>query len=186
MMTTVSQRLPYAVGIGLLYLQLTGNVVPSNLVAAAIVGGALSLLVPPGERTLPLREWPSVILALLRHALTVAVDVFVNGLVVASLVIWRTRRVHPGLVQIRNQHSTEIASALDAHAITISPGQMVVCIEDNDFQTHCLQAPEARAAGRDSGHARHERIERLVGLPRRGPAQAPPGSPPDAPPGTPT
>lgn len=183
MRTTVSQRLPYAVGIGLLYLQLTGSVALPNLVAAVLVGGALSLLVPPGERTLPLREWPGVVLALLRHAVTVAIDVFVNGLVVASLVLWRTRRVHPGLVQLRNQHSTEIASALDAHAITISPGQMVVCIEADDFQTHCLQAPEARTSGRDAGHARHERIERLVGLPRRartGPSPQPPMREPHA------
>lgn len=156
-------RVPLAAGLTALYLLMTGNAEPSNLAVSAVLGVGLSLLLPPPETRRSARDWPRIITAFVVHSITVAWEVLVNGLLVASLVLWRRSRVRPGLVAIPNGHSTEMAAALDAHAVSLSPGQLVLRIEPDSYTTHCLLAPEVRAHGPDVGAARRARIERFAG-----------------------
>lgn len=159
----VFARVPLAAGLTALYLLITGNAEPSNFAVAAVLGVGLSLLLPPPETRRSARDWPRIITAFVVHSLTVAWDVLVNGLLVASLVLWRRSRVRPGPVRIRNGHSTEMAAALDAHAVSLSPGQLVLKIEPDHYTAHCLLAPEVRAEGPDAGATRRARIERFAG-----------------------
>lgn len=165
MRTALLARVLHAGNMALLYVLLSGNVAWVNLVVAVLLGTGLSMLIPAGETCPRLRDWPRVFVALLHHGVLVAWDVIINGFLVASMVLWRTSRVQPGLVPMRNGHTSELGAALDAHSITLAPGTMVVSFEPELFRVHCLEAPKAVADGPDAGASRRTRIERFVGVP---------------------
>ncbi|MEM1098262.1 MAG: Na+/H+ antiporter subunit E [Planctomycetota bacterium] len=143
----MTRRLTTALGIAALYLFVTSNLQASNLVVAATVGLVLAALLPGGRALRP-ADVPRAMIAGLQHAARLTWDVLLNGVIVAKMVAGGRRAISPGFVRVRDRHDRELASALEAHAITISPGTMVIDFEgehvrenrggEPTFEVHCL------------------------------------------------
>ena len=142
------------------YLALTGNAHPGNIVLGGVVTlGVLALLPSPGARVAG-RPWLASLWAYARFFAGLAVDIVKCGFQVALVVLRPSLPIRPGILAIRSGCRTAVGTALSAHAITVTPGEMVVEIgRDGTLYTHCLDV-EASAKAADAEQAvRRERLE---------------------------
>ncbi len=132
------------VGLWLIYLALTANLEWSNLVLGLLVATGLTLVLNPPRGNFKLRDLPVALWALARYILVIAVDVAKSGVATARIVLDPALPVKPGIIAIPSGCSSELATALSAHAITVAPGEMVVEIgQDGTMYTHALDATHA-------------------------------------------
>ena len=140
-----------------IYLALTGNWQPGNVVLGALVATVATLLVQPRGGQMDFRRLPAAAWAIVRYIAILAADVVKSGIGVARIVLDPNLPIQPGIVAIESGCQSELATALSAHALTITPGEMVIGIDANGVMyTHCLDAThsaeyaaEAQAMRRD-------------------------------------
>lgn len=125
----------------LVYLLLTNNWEVSNIMVGGIVSAAVVWLLRPQLQPLSWRRVPDALLALLHYLVILVVDIVKNGIVVARIVVSPSLPIQPGIVAIPSLSQSELATALSAHAITLTPGELVLEIgDDGTMYTHCLDA----------------------------------------------
>jgi multisubunit Na+/H+ antiporter MnhE subunit len=150
------------VGLWLVYLALTSNLEPSNLVVGLLVAAGLTALLRPPRGASDLRRLPAALLALGRYLLVVVVDAIKSGLMAARLVIDPALPVKPGIITIPSGCDSELATALSAHAITLAPGEMVVEIgEGGVMYTHALDATHAAEYVAEAQQLRRELLRKI-------------------------
>ena len=126
-------------GLWLVYLALTSNLEVSNLVVGLLVAMGLTALLHPGPSGIRPRQVPGVLWAMARYTAVVGKDVFLGGLQVARFTLDPKLPIHPAVIAIPSGTESELATALSAHAITLSPGAMVMEIgEHGVMYTHTL------------------------------------------------
>jgi multicomponent Na+:H+ antiporter subunit E len=144
------------------YVLLTGNLEPVNLLFAAGIGAVALLLWRPRLRPRDWRNAPLSAWALVRYVALLAVDVIRSGLAVARIVLSRDLPIQPGIIAIPSRCATELGTALSAHAITITPGEMVIEISpDGVMYTHCLDATRSEAKAAEAQCLRVQMLERI-------------------------
>ncbi|PKN94748.1 MAG: hypothetical protein CVU44_02775 [Chloroflexi bacterium HGW-Chloroflexi-6] len=129
----------------LAYLALTGNLSLPNLVMGALVAFGISLLLPRIELpAFSLARVPEFLWATLRYIFVVTWDVIRGAYSTALIVLDPKMPINPGIIAIPSGTKTELGTALSAHAITLSPGEMVVAIDqDGVMYTHCLNVGDS-------------------------------------------
>lgn len=129
----------------LAYLALTGNATPANLALGALVAVGLSLLLPTFD--LPpfsLARLPGFLWAAIRYLFVVAWDVVKGAYSTARIVLDPQLPLNTGIIAIPSGSRSELGTALSAHAITLSPGEMVIAIDDDGVMyTHCLNVDDS-------------------------------------------
>ena len=125
----MSRRVLGWAGMCVTYLAVTSDLSLANVLVAAVVAAALAAALPGGRR-LDVRGAAGAAVALVLHLGLLVLDTVRNGFVVAGLVLRGRGRLRPGVVTLPNRQSRPLAAALEAHAITISPGQMVLDFDD--------------------------------------------------------
>ncbi len=128
------------------YLALTQNLQLSNFVVGVLAALTVSLLLPKGE--LPpfsLRRIFVFILAGIGYLFVVAWDVIRGGISTARIVLDPKLPLNPGIIAIPSGSKSDLGTALSAHAITLSPGEMVIAIDkDGVMYTHCLNVDDSQ------------------------------------------
>lgn len=140
-----------------IYLALTGNLQLSNIVLGALVAGAATVLLRPQPGRTDLRRLPAALWATIRYCAILAADVVRSGVGVARIVLDPALPIRPGIIAIPSGCSSELGAALSAHALTITPGEMVIGMDEAGVMyAHCLDATrsaeyaaEAQAMRRD-------------------------------------
>ncbi|NUQ38190.1 MAG: Na+/H+ antiporter subunit E [Caldilineales bacterium] len=126
-------------GLWLVYLALTSNLEFSNLVVGLLIALGLTALLRPSPYPLRLQRIPGMAWALLRYGIMVGKDVFLGGLQVARFTLDPKLPIHPAVIAIPSGAEAELATALSAHTITLSPGAVVIEIgEQGMMYTHTL------------------------------------------------
>ena len=121
------------------YLTLTNNLALNNLVTGAIVAVGLNALLPVRVHKTDYKRLPMALVALAGYIGHLLIDIIRNGVQVALIVASPKLNIKSGVVSIPSDCKSEIALALSAHAITITPGEMVVVMDDDGtMYTHCL------------------------------------------------
>ncbi len=148
----MSLSLLLAVALFLAYLALTANLQPANLVVGVVLGAMAAALLRPRGPALPWRRIPGALAGLAGYLGYLAIDILKCGIAVARIVLDPRLPIRPGVVAVRS-HMREWGTALSAHAITITPGEMVLAIDDDGtMYVHCLDA-EASGASADGAQA---------------------------------
>lgn len=140
-----------------IYLALTGNLEPGNIILGTLVATIAALLVRPQGGRMDPRHLPVALWAIIRYIALLATDVIKSGIAVARIVLDPALPIRPGIVAIESGCESELGTALSAHALTITPGELVIGIsKDGILYTHCLDAThsaeyaaEAQAMRRD-------------------------------------
>lgn len=140
-----------------IYLALTGNLEPGNIVLGALVATAATVLLRPQPSRMELRRLPAATWAVVRYIAILAADVVKSGVGVARIVLDPKLPIQPGIIAIETGCEGELGTALSAHALSITPGELVIGIsKDGILYTHCLDAThsaeyaaEAQAMRRD-------------------------------------
>lgn len=153
----------------LIYLALTLNFELSNLVVGGLLATALVRLVRPAlfetgqAPTLAWRRVPHTLWAVGRYMAFLAWDILLSGLQVARLVLDPKLNLQPGIIAIPTQTQSDMALALSAHAITITPGEMVLEIGHNGvLYTHCLDATKPDAVRAEAQRLRETMLQDIV------------------------
>jgi multicomponent Na+:H+ antiporter subunit E len=139
------RRIQIAIPIFLAYLALSGSLTPANLIVGALVALGVSALLPAGNE--PIFAWkrsPIFMWALFRYLFVVGADIVKGGIVTAQLVLDPKLPVNPGIIAIPSGSNTELGAALSAHAISLSPGELVVEMDDEGtLYVHCLDVAKS-------------------------------------------
>ena len=146
----------------LIYLAITANLEPSNLIVGLLIGVAITVIVRPVSQPLPLSRLPGAILNLARYTLWLSIDIIRNGIRVARIVLDPRLPIRPGIIAIPSGMKTELGVALSAHAITVTPGEQVVEIgDDGTMYTHCLDVVSSAAGAEEAQRKRRAMLESI-------------------------
>ncbi|MCA9980706.1 MAG: Na+/H+ antiporter subunit E [Anaerolineales bacterium] len=146
-------RLWFVLPPAVLYLALTENMALNNIVVALLLGLLIVWLIRPPAIALNLRQLPQSAFATLQYIVVLLVDLFISGIQVARLVLSPNPALRQGIIAVQSTPDSELGTALSTHAITLTPGEMVLENDaDGMMYTHCLdavqsatQAPQAEA-----------------------------------------
>ncbi|MBN8656726.1 MAG: Na+/H+ antiporter subunit E [Anaerolineae bacterium] len=143
----------------LVYLMLTGNMEPANIVIGLLIGLGISLLMPRDVPLLfPLYRLPRFLWAAIRYLAVVIWDVVLGGIATARIVLDPKLPLKSGIIAIPYGSQSELGTAFSAHAITLSPGELVIEMDsDGIMYTHCLNV-EATAAAAEEAQAKRRKL----------------------------
>ncbi|GAB4460684.1 MAG: hypothetical protein Kow0070_17240 [Anaerolineales bacterium] len=159
----MSQMLQVSVPLFLVYLALTGNAAPANLAAGALLAVGISLLRP--KMNLPLinlKRLPQFLWAGIRYLFVAAGDVIRGGISTARIVLDPNLPINPGIIAIPSGTRSELGTALSAHSISLSPGEMVVAIDDEGMlYVHCLNLDDSEKMVANAQNLRKNLLSRM-------------------------
>ena len=146
----------------LFYLGLTMNLEPLNLIASLIIALIIIFLLKPNPQSIKFRQLPQMFFGLVRYVVWLIWDLITSGIQVARLVIDPKIPIQPGVVAIPSRAQTELGEALSAHAISLTPGELVIEIgEDGTLYTHCLDSTHAADYLADAQKMRKELLDQI-------------------------
>jgi multicomponent Na+:H+ antiporter subunit E len=139
------RRFQIALPLFLVYLALSGNATGPNLVAGALLALGVSLLLPGGKGgAFPWKRFPAFTWAMIRYMFVVMWDMVKGGVTTARIVLSPRMPLKTGIIAIPSKSRTDLGTALSAHAITLSPGELVVEMDDQGVMyTHCLDVDKS-------------------------------------------
>jgi len=145
-----------------LYLALTGNLEPGNIVLGALVAAMATLLLRPQGGRVDLRRLPPALWAMVRYIALLAADVVKSGLTVARIVLDPELPIRPGIVAIEAGCEGEWGTALSMHALSITPGELVIGVgEGGIMYTHCLDATHSAEYAAEAQALRRELLSKI-------------------------
>jgi multicomponent Na+:H+ antiporter subunit E len=125
----------------LLYLAMSSNLEPLNILLGIVLATAIVFLVRPRRRPTPIRQIPAITLGLIIYTLVLTREILLNGLDVARIVLSPSLPIAPGIIAVPSECQSDLCTALSALVITASPGEIVVEIgDDGTLYTHFLFA----------------------------------------------
>ena len=145
-----------------LYLVLSGNYEPGNLLAGLVIALLVTALVRPRPQRVELSRLPSALVALVRYLFLLAYDVVTSGLQVARIVLNPALPIKPGIVAIPTDCRSELSIALSAHAVSVAPGELVIEIgDDGVMYTHVLDATRSSAYVQEAQRIRESLLSKI-------------------------
>jgi multicomponent Na+:H+ antiporter subunit E len=147
----------------LVYLALTANLELLNVIAGFIIASLVALLIRPQPRKVIWRNFPQAALAMVRYVLLLIYELVVSSIQVARIVLNPSLPIMPGIIAIRSKCRSEMATALNAHAITLTPGELVVEMSEvGTMYTHCLDATQSEEVVEKAQTMRVELLEKII------------------------
>ena len=144
------------------YLELSSNFEPSNIILGLIIVSGITKLIRPRRPSKDWRRLPSSVLAMMRYLVKVAYDVIGSGIQVARIVLDPALPIQPGIVSIPSECESEMGTALSAHAITLAPGEMVVEIDEKGIMyTSCLDTTNSEKYVEDAQKIRKDLLQKI-------------------------
>ena len=148
-------RIGSTLGLWILYLLLTQNFEPSNLLLGLILAMGLVWLFRPAKRSLEPRQLPMAALSVVRYVGVLLIDMLSGGLFVARIILRREMQIQPGIILVPSGCDSELANALSAHAISLAPGELVVEIDERGVMyTHALDVSRSQEYIKDAQQLR--------------------------------
>ena len=145
-----------------IYLALTGNLQLSNIVLGLLGAAVAALLVRPRPGRVDLRRLPAALWSTIRYIAILAADVVRSGIGVARIVLDPKLPIQPGIVAIHSGCKSELATALSAHALSITPGELVIGIDDKGvLYVHCLDATHAAQYATEAQTMRRDLLSKI-------------------------
>jgi multicomponent Na+:H+ antiporter subunit E len=157
----------YILVLWFIYLALTNFGTLGNWALGLLVAVAVTMLLPSSTRSGSLnggwRRLPGALWAAVTYIVVLLIDLLKSGIQVAGIVLTPGLPIAPGIVAIDSQCESAAARALSTHAITVTPGEMVVEVdEDGVMYTHCLDAARAAEYSDRAQRQRRELLQRIV------------------------
>jgi multicomponent Na+:H+ antiporter subunit E len=146
----------------LVYLELSSNFELSNVVVGLLIVSGILLLIRPRRRPMAWRRLPSAIVALIKYVVILAYDLIMSGIQVARIVLDPALPIQQGIVAIPSECESELGSALSAHAITLTPGELVIETDEQGVMyTHCLDATKSEQYVAEAQKMRRDLLEKI-------------------------
>jgi len=145
------------------YLALTANLKLSNIIVGLLLSVLILLLLRPATQVVNWRFLPSTTWATVRYIAVLAYDLIVSGIQVARIVLDPALPIQQGNIAIPTNCQSEAAQALSAHAITLTPGEMVVEMSaEGVMYTHVLNADHAEESVAEAQQKREQMLRKIM------------------------
>lgn len=118
--------------LSLAWVAMTNQVSPQGFIVGYIFGFGIILLIQKtdvelfGDGELRFARLPGQFVALLRYGYDLSIDIIRSGYDVAWRILRREVDIKPGFYCVQTRDDDPVVAALSAHAITITPGSLVV------------------------------------------------------------
>lgn len=146
----------------LFYIGVTANVEPLNLIVGVFVAGLITAVIRPPKRDIPWARVPRALWASARYLAVLLVDLTKSGIQVARIVLSPSLPINQGVVAIPADTESEYATALSAHSITLTPGEMVIEIDrEGVMYTHMLDVTNADEQVRAAQQRRRDLLQQI-------------------------
>jgi multicomponent K+:H+ antiporter subunit E len=156
----------YALAMAFIWVVIVGQATLELFIIGLIVGLALAIVLRFPVFPVRWQRLPGQFAALLGYILMLFWDIFLSGIDVSRRVLAPNMRLKPGIIAVTTQdpERSPIILALSADYISLTPGELVVEVEDNHrMYVHCLDV-EVSAGGADEAQARRlSLLERMMG-----------------------
>ena len=150
-----------------LWLALSKEQTLDSFIVGYIFGFAVLTLVRSRTFNMNSARIPSQILALVQYTAVLLWEILLSSTDVALRVLNPKCPVSPGILETSTQDADKdtLIAALSMHAITVTPGEMVIAYdEDTAIMTvHCLNAETARDTLAPEQAERLKLIKRMLG-----------------------
>jgi multicomponent Na+:H+ antiporter subunit E len=161
----MKSRFQIALPLLLVYLALShkpgDNLLP-NLVFGALLALGVSLLFP----SLRPFNWSRIVpflTGLFQYAGLVIVDMFKSAINVGKLVLDPKLPIQSGIVAVDSGCQSELATALSAHAITLTPGEMVIAMDEKGtMYIHTLEIGRSAEYAENAQALRRNLLSKIV------------------------
>jgi len=151
-------------GLVLTYLALSENVSFGNIIVGVVIAGIILSLLRPPRSAVGWKRLPMALAALIGYVLILFWDLIKSGIQVARIVIDPRLPVQQGIIRIPSDSGSELGTAMSAHWITLTPGELVMEIdEEGGMYTHCLNVEASRKNASKSQHRRNRLIRKIFG-----------------------
>ena len=146
----------------IIYLALTINFEFNNIVMGGVVSAGIVALMRPKRASINIRRLPTALIATFKYVGILLIDMFLSGVQVASIVFNHRLPIQPGIIAIPSLSESELSEALSAHAITVTPGEIVIEIDEfGNMYTHCLIATESQKKAEDAQRLRINLLQKI-------------------------
>jgi multicomponent Na+:H+ antiporter subunit E len=153
--------------ISLVWMMLTNRVSLESFIVGSGVGFGIALLIlPRRKRDIRWRKVPGQVMALFIYIGTLALDIVLSGFDVARRVLAPQMRINPGIIAVETQDETHspIIAALSADVITLTPGELVTEVVNNDvLYVHCLDVNASMESAAKQQTQRLKLFKRILG-----------------------
>ena len=147
----------------IIYLLLTSNFEWLNILVGILIALIITMLLKQQFNPVSLRELPQTIFALIKYLGILIYDIVKGGLMVARIVWSRKVEIEPAIIAIPSECDSELATALSAHALSVSPGELVVEIgKDGVMYTHVLDAAQSSEYKDQAKKMRRDLLSKII------------------------
>lgn len=154
--------LPIAVLVTFLYLLITADFSLLNIAVSLVVGFVISLIYRPQLGLLNIRNFPLAVWSMFRYILVLFADLIKSGLQVAWILLQSELPIRPGIITISANCESELANALSAHSISLTPGEIVVEMDEHGkMYTHVLDITDADEYAEEAQEIRRKLLRNI-------------------------
>lgn len=140
-----------------LYLLITGEFSLVSLTYGVILATFITLLLRPAELKPNWRRLPGALWGLFRYVWLLIYDMTLAGVQIARIVLDPKLPIRPGMVEIPAECQSDLAIALSIHALTLTPGELVVRLDErNILQVHLLNTSHSVEKVKEAHHLRED------------------------------
>lgn len=145
-----------------IYTALTGNLQPANIITGLLIGGIISLLIRPQKLSIAWRRLPLALWSLARYLVVLFIDLAQSGVQVGRMILNPRLPINPGIITIDTDCQSELSTALSAHALTLTPGELVVEMDDlGKLYVHCLNVEKSEQYVAEAQQLRQDLLENI-------------------------
>ena len=150
------------------YLALSTNISLYNVLSGAVITGVILWLIPLRRRPVQVRDIPGGVRALVVYLFLVAKNVLLGGIQVARVVLTPRMPLKSGVVAIKPGCDHELGQALIAHAISLSPGELLIETgEDGTMYIHSLDVYQTEQVTAEQQEYWHYLLNLIFGKSQR-------------------
>lgn len=158
----VTSAIQMTLTVGVVYLALTGNLELANLATGLLIGAGISLLVRPQRLSIRWGRLPIALWSILRYLGVLFMDLIKSGIQVGGIILSPRPKIDPGIANIDASCKSELATALSAHAMTLTPGELVVEMDDDGHLfIHCLNVSNSAQYAAEAQSLRRELLSKI-------------------------
>ncbi|MEM7799952.1 MAG: Na+/H+ antiporter subunit E [Chloroflexota bacterium] len=147
-----------------LYIALTGNVEPGNWVIGILIAVGITALLRPNLEPIRWSNLPLATVAAFQFVFTSLKDLFLSSIQLAWILVQPTIKINQGIFPLAAETKSKNAAILSAHAITLTPGEMVIEIDDEAgiLRTHAIDVEHAVQHEPEAQRKRAASLEKFV------------------------
>ena len=113
------------------YLALSANLQLSNLILGIVIAGGILILLRVQRRPVKWARLPLAFTALAIFVVMLLYNVIRSGIQMVRIILHPKLPIKSGIVAIRSGCQSDLGRAINAHAISLPPGELFVEMDEN-------------------------------------------------------